>query len=673
MTPYEPSARPHAAVIATLAAALTAVLLLAAPAPAAHAADPPVLSANGQITDQVNALGDRKGEVARALDALYEKRHIQLFVVYVKDFSGRPAQDWVRATATRNGLGQDDILLAVGTQARQYAYTGQSGTTKFSNAQLQAVARTAIDPPLAQHDWAGTAIGAANGYSAIVAGQPVPTPAITPGASDPGGHSTVGMGNGALLVPLALVVVVGGLAIYAYTRRRRRAETRTTPAGSAQQQGWSGTEGIALAQLETEAGKLLVGTDDAVRTSTEELGLAVARFGEGAAEPYTAALTYARTELATAFRLRQQLDDSYPEDEAARRQMLEEIVARCTEAGRRLDEESDDFDRLRALETETPEALAAAETAFRAAAGRTGAAESTLTALRERYAEPASAPVAGNVEQAKDRLLFATNGLNRARQATDTGEHAEAALYVRAAESAVGQAATLIDAVDRLAREVAEAEVRLTGALTETDADLTEARALPGATAAGAAGADLQSRIARAETVTAGVRQEQSAGPYDPVDALRRVGEADVSLDKALAGGTPGAGPRRAAELLEAATLTARSRTGAAADYTTTRRGAVGSQARTRLAEAERHLEESATLAAAEPRRALSSAQQADALAGQAQYLAEQDVRTYGTRPGGDPGGAVLGGIVLGGPLGAGGAPGRFGGAGTRGRMNRGL
>lgn len=208
---------------------LTVVFLLVAPSPAAHAADPPVLSAKGQITDQVNALGDRRGAVARAIDALYEKRHIQLFVVYVKDFSGRTAQDRARATASRNGLGQDDILLAIGTQARQYAYTGQSGTTKFTNAQLEAVARKAIDPPLAQHDWAGTAIGAANGYSAIVAGQPVPTPAITPGASDPGGHSTVGMGNGALLVPLALVVVVGGLAIYAYTRRRRRAETRPPP------------------------------------------------------------------------------------------------------------------------------------------------------------------------------------------------------------------------------------------------------------------------------------------------------------------------------------------------------------------------------------------------------------------------------------------------------------
>ncbi|MFE2376937.1 TPM domain-containing protein [Streptomyces sp. NPDC059398] len=533
---------------------------------------------------------------------------------------------------------------------------------------------TPHEPSARPHTAVIAALGAALGAVFLLVA-PAPAAQATGrvyalGAHDPGGRK-VDMGNGALLVPLALVIVVGGLAVYAYIRRRRRAGTRTTPAGSAMQQGWTpgATEGIALAQLDTEAGELLVATDDAVRTSTEELDLAAARYGDRAVEPYRAALVYARTELATAFRLRQQLDDSFPEREAARRQVLEEIGARCTEAGRRLDEESEGFDRLRALETEAPQALTTAESAFRTVAGRTGAAASTLAALRERYAESASAAVAGNVEQAKDRLLFATNGLNQARQSVDFAEYARAAVHVRAAESAVGQAATLIDAVDRLAREVAEAEVRLTGALTETEADLAEARSLPVATAA--AGADLQGRIARAETVTAGVRQEQRTGPYDPVDALRRVTDADAPLDRALAGGAPGPGPRRAAELLEAATLTARSTTGAAADYLTTHRGAVGIQARTRLAEARRHLEESGPLAGPDPRRALSAARQADSLAGQAQYLAEQDVRAYGTPPG-DPGGAVLGGIVIGGPPGEGGAPARFGGAGTRGRMKGG-
>ncbi|MCX4548468.1 TPM domain-containing protein [Streptomyces sp. NBC_01500] len=524
------------------------------------------------------------------------------------------------------------------------------------------------------------------------AGPPVPAGAVTPGRADLG-SGTTDMGTGALLVPLIVVIVIGGLAIYAYTRRRQRAETRTTPGSGAQQQGWGGgPAAVPLSQLDAEAGQLLVGTDDAVRTSTEELGVAAAGFGEEAARPFTAALSYAQSELATAFRLRQQLDDAPPrppqggpaEGDTERRRLLEEIVERCAEANRRLDEEAEDFDRLRALERNAPQALAAAETAFRETAGRTGAAGATLAGLRQRYADSATAAVAGNVEQAKDRLLFATSALDTARQATDTGDNAKAAVYVRAAEGAVGQATVLVGAVDRTARETSGAEAALAGALADTGTDLSEAHGLLGDTAAGTSTADLRGCIARAESAVADVRREQ-AGRYDPIDALRRIAEAGAGLDEALAGvGDREAGTRRAADLLAPATLAARSTVAAAADRITTNRGAVGSRARTRLAEAERHLAESHALAPQDARAALAEVQQADSLAGDAQHLAEQDVREYGVRYGGGTGGgrgdgtggALLGGIVLGGRLGAGrgfgSGPGSFGGGGTRGRRGGG-
>lgn len=126
----------------------------------------------------------------------------------------------------------------------------------------------------------------------------------------------------------------------------------------------------------------------------------------------------------------------------------------------------------------------------------------------------------------------------------------------------------------------------------------------------------------------------------------------------------------------------------------------MGSQARTRLAEAQRRLDRSGELAGArDPQGALAEAQQADSLAGQARSLAEQDVRSYGNQGdpggtgagGGGVGGAVLGGIILGGLLGGGGGrggggygggfggggyggggPGSFGGGNTRGRRGGG-
>ncbi|WP_052030302.1 TPM domain-containing protein [Streptomyces sp. PCS3-D2] len=696
-----PRSAPRSRAVARAGLALAAGLLAlggwgVAQAPAVRAEDPVALERQGQTTDRVGALGDRKPAVTAALDELYADRRIQLFVVYVRDFSGRSAQSWADATAQRNGLGRDDVLLAVATGDRQYAYSADVDSG-FTERQLAEVARTAIEPALRQNDWAGAAIGAANGYDAVLGGQPVPAPTITPGPPDPGGGAG-GSGAGDYVLPVVAVGAAGALGVYAYTRRRRK-DAAAGGRGTTTGPGWpeGAPDRLPLPELDGRAKSLLVETDDAVRTSTEELGFATAQFGEEAAAPFTAAVEYAKGELTHAFRLRQQLDDAYPEDDATRRRMLDEILARCTEANRRLDAQAADFDRLRDLEKNAPRALAAVEERYLELTGRTTTAEATLTALTRRYADSASAPVASNPEQARDRLLFAATNLGLAHAAVDAGENGTAAVHVRSAEGAVGQAATLMDAVERRAQELAEAAGKLPGALTETETDLADARGLLTGTAEGTPTADLRGRIGRAEAVVADVRQEQAAGRYDPIDALRRVEEADEALDEALAGAREReSGRRRAAALLDQAMLAARSAIGAATDYLTTSRGAVGSQARTRLAEAGRHLERAAALEAGDPSEALAEARQADALARQAQRLAEQDVQAYrdpyAGRRGGGQGGAVLGGIILGeilrggrggggfggfgggggGSGGFGGGPGSFGGGGTRGRMGGG-
>ncbi|WP_406862930.1 TPM domain-containing protein [Streptomyces sp. HUAS MG47] len=686
-----------------LLALLAAAWWLSVPAaPGALAEDPVVLSREGQITDRVDALGQRRTSVAAALDRLYDARRLQLFVVYVRDFSGRPAQDWADATAERNGLGRDDVLLAVATHDRQYAYSVDAGSP-LTDPQLDDVARTAIEPPLRQNDWAGAAIGAANGYDAVLGGQPVPVPGISPGPADPGGGDADTVEASDYVLPVTVVGLAAAGAAYLVSRRagRRRAAGPAAPAPPA----WGAPKQPAptpLPELDGQARRALVAADDAVRTSQEELGFATAQFGEEAVAPFTEAVRYAQDELTAAFRLRQALDDAYPEDDATRRSMLDEILRRCADADARLDAVAEDFDRLRDLERDAPRALEAADAAYRAQVARIGTAEAALEAMRQRYAESAAAPVASDAAQAKDRLVFATTNLDRAREAVAAGGNAVAAVHIRAAEGAVDQAARLIEAVDRRARELAEAVGRLSVALTETEADLADAHGL---LQAARDSADLRGRVARAESVLADVRRVVEAGRYDPLDALRRVEEADAALDEALAGVREReAGAGRARVLLDQALLTARSAVGAAADYVTTHRGAVGSEARTRLAEAQRRLDRAGQLAeSGDPQAALTEAQQADALARQAQELAEQDVRGYGypgpsrTAGGSGLGGAVLGGIILGGLFGGGGGggggggrggfggggfgggfggggpgPGSFGGGGTRGRRGGG-
>ncbi|MET9407258.1 hypothetical protein ABZX90_16080 [Streptomyces sp. NPDC002935] len=462
-----------------------------------------------------------------------------------------------------------------------------------------------------------------------------------------------GTTTGDLVPPLVAVGAAGALAAYAYARRRRRATTRTTPGGNA-----PGL--IPLHELDRQARQLLVDIDDCVRTGAEELGLAAARSTGDAVEPYADALAYAEAELAASFRLRRRLDEAGARPglglgpglgEGDSRGALEEIVARCGNAGERLDAAAPGFDQLRALERNAVAALESAGTRLREVSARTPAAEATLAELHKRYAPTASIRVVGDVEQAKDRLAFTTLQLDQARGYADSGDSARAAAHLRAAEGAVEQAAVLVNGVDRLAGELASAAAQLPAALAVMAAAVPRAaRELPPDASGGLGG--LGRPFGRIEVLLSGVRREMASGPYDPLDALRRVVEAEATL--------AGAGGGDVHDGRAHALLPARSALAGASDFIGTHRGAVGSEARTRLAEAERLLG-----AGAIP---LSEVRRADDLAREARRLAERDVRAYGS-PAGGRGGAGAGGAVLGGVLlGDGEGPVSYGGPHTRGR-----
>ncbi|NMO35619.1 hypothetical protein HG826_18965 [Streptomyces sp. GMY01] len=447
-----------------------------------------------------------------------------------------------------------------------------------------------------------------------------------------------------LVLPLVAVGAAGVLAGYGYLRRTRRARTRTTPAGGPAPPPPGHPPEAALDERARDA---LVGTDDCLRTSREELACAEAQFGAEPVAPYERAVLRAETELAAAFALRLRYDHGLPSDPAARRQALAGMAGRCEEADRLLDAAADGFDRLRALDRDPGAALRLAEVRFRELAARTPATETRLTALTDRYAPSATEHATGDVEQAKDRLVFATARLNQARQAIDSGGAPAAVAHLRAAEGAVAQAAVFLDGVDRLAAELDEAAALVPAALTGAEAERAGAAdRLPGVPAG-----EAHSRLLHADAVLASIRGELTAGrPYDPLDLLRRVVRAAAPLAMGRTG-----------VLSAAALLTARSATAAAAGFVTTHRGAVGAAARTLLAEAER------LLAAPAPADHLH----ADALAREARELAEHDVRARGNpyadldaRASGTAG-AVLGGILLPVALPTG-VPLAFGGPATR-------
>ncbi|MFF4358424.1 hypothetical protein [Streptomyces sp. NPDC001604] len=181
--------------------------------------------------------------------------------------------------------------------------------------------------------------------------------------------------------------------------------------------------------------------------------------------------------------------------------------------------------------------------------------------------------------------------------------------------------------IERLAAALASAAELLPAALTGAEAGLASARTGAGDVPAG----ELHARAAHADLVLTAVREELTAGPYDPLAALRL-----------LVRGLLPVGVGRAGVLSAAASLVARSAVAEADAFVTTHRGAVGSTARTRLAEAQRLLTE-------EPPDLLT----ADALARRAHELAERDVRLHGNPAAGaaehesGAAGAVLSGVLL--------------------------
>ena len=369
-----------------------------------------------------------------------------------------------------------------------------------------------------------------------------------------------------------------------------------------------------------------------------------------------------------AFALRQRIDDEKP-DEATQRALLRQILALCAAADERLDAQSAAFDRLRDLEQNAPEVVAALRPRLTATTARVPQVEAQVGALVARYAPSAIESVADNVTQARSLIDVAAREIEEADAEATSGQRPAAAVSARAAEEALTQAATLLDGVGRLEQDLAQAAARFAEARAEVEQDLAEARALP-------ENRELAAAAARAQAALSAAERDIGAPGTDPLAALRRLDEAGTALNAALAAAHEAAvATDRAAAQLDRTLLAARSAVAAASDFIATRRGAVGSDARTRLAEAQRHLDTAAGLAQRSPMDALREAQQADVLARQAMELARADVRRWTPPSGGGRGGVDLGSLILGGILlggrGGGGSGGGYGGGFGGGRVRR--
>jgi chromosome segregation ATPase len=239
---------------------------------------------------------------------------------------------------------------------------------------------------------------------------------------------------------------------------------------------------------------------------------------------------------------------------------------------------------------------------------------------------------------------------------------------VHAAESSLGQARSLLDAVDSAANDIRHAVATLPSLIADIQSGIERAGAALQSTQQTKAPHLRDLAVAR-DAAAKALDTAHANGSADPLGSFTGLTKADADLNRLLATvAEEQATAERLNRTLEQALFTAQSRVNAVSEYIDNRRGSVGPEARTRLSEASRQLEAAQDKRSNAVNDAITHANTAASLAAQAQSLAENDVQSaqlaytgrYGG--GGNQMGAMMGGIIIGDMLGGGGFGGGWGG-----------
>lgn len=591
----------------------------------AAVATPPVTLSAGFVTDSANVLSPAdESAINTRLEELSNSQSADLFVVFVDDFTDpTDRQAWANQVANDNGLGPSQYLLAVSTEGRQY-YISAHSEGPLSESRVAAIEES-IKPALRDGNWAGAVMTAADGFEGT-------------GAASSGGSGWVPV---LIFVALATVAVI---VIVAINRRKKKSAAQVESATDPYAQ-------LSDEELATRAGSALVNADDAITSSREELGFAIAQFGNDATASFAQVIADAKAQVDQAFSIKQQLDDEVPDSDEQRRTWRIQIIQLCEAADNALESNLAAFDELRKLEQNAEDALQLALKNRESTAALIAAAPAALDQLTKTYDASALSTVADNPAQATSRLQLADSHLAEAQQLLTAGTRGEAAFAIRTAEEALVQGAQLAVAITTLGNDLAASEEQARALMADLEGDVAATASLP----------DPSGELAQIAAATRAqldeARTNLSGSARKPQIMLEALTAANTRIDSSIAQ-TRDAQQRaaRASQLLEQAIMQAQARISAANEFITTRRGAVGSTARTRLSSASNALARADGLRLTDPEAALQHAQQADSLAQQAITSAQQDVSGFGGMGGGYSNGGSsnsgLGGDILGGIIG---------------------
>lgn len=574
----------------------------------ALATEDPVDLDGAVFVDRTGQYASDAADITSHLEAHNAASDADVYAVVVESYDGASRQAWSIESAERSGLGQDALLLTIAMRDGQWGYA-IANAYPVSESAVNAAGQGALVPALNNGDVAGGIMAFADAIGEAEAG----------GQGGAGGTpgTQVNVDEGAVWPVVALVggaAVVGGGA-WAISRGVRANRKRQ------QQREVTKQQQLTLEELKQRADIALVQLDDTVQQSEQELAFANAQFGADAVRPYREALDRAKGGLAEAFGLQQQLDDAFPDTDQERHEWSSRILQIADGAGRELASHAQSFGELRDLEHNAPQALENVAALREQLGQRIGATQAILERLERDHAGSSVDPLRENIAGASRLVPTIDESLRHGQEAVRAGDGSKAALAVRAAEAALGQASGLLAGVERAEGDLQTASRQLAELVEDSVGDIATARSLPrGAT-------DLEPLIGHVEQNVQAARQH----PVDTLAVLATLQRANQRLDEATGQVREEGDRRRRAEgELQRWLTSARSNIDMAEQYVQSRRIGVGTRARQHLAAAQQELAQALRLERQDPQQALSHAQRASAYAQQALEEAQDDVGHWG-------------------------------------------
>lgn len=201
--------------IARLCGVVLTILAVGLPLATPAGAQPPS-KLTDHLTDNTGVLTDSgRAAIRSAIDRLYQDQHIQLWVVYVDNFSRFKPENWADKTRSASGMGDHDALLAVATNTKAYAFSVPATVRGLTAADLNSLRSNKIEPAVGAKDWSGAAVAAADGLDQSAGSN-----------KSPSSHLRVWV-----MIAIGVIVVVAIVVVVflIYRARRRRAARQTRP------------------------------------------------------------------------------------------------------------------------------------------------------------------------------------------------------------------------------------------------------------------------------------------------------------------------------------------------------------------------------------------------------------------------------------------------------------